>query len=606
MDLMVCRARRVAFSAGVGLGLLLAVCAAAIAQPAANDSATAAFEHGVALTEDGKFEAAIKEFDEAIRIRPGYPQAYNARGEAYDNLHQEIRAEADYDQAVALDPSFADALFNLGRTRGRHGGYVEAVAYLDQAIKLKPDMQVAFKERGFNHYRMKSYLLALQDLQEALKLKPDDPDAYSSRAIVRHAMGEDRLAFDDFDRALKLKPDFAGAYDDRGTVYNELERYERAVRDFDQAIKLQPDLVFSYFNRAVAYAKLGMTDLAIADYGQVMKLRPTYVTALANRAAIYRDRGQVQLALADLNQAIEVNPRFANALRDRARLYKENNRPDLAISDFSRARDAYDIGVSIRPDDLDLLRSRADAAYEARRWRDTVTDYSKVIERDPKMALAYERRAEAYTDTGDFAAGLADTETALKLDRRSRNAKYFRAYLNRALGNYDAALKDYDGLAGSEDDGTAYLQRGIVYFCMGKYGEAETDFRGYLASHSNDVWTHNWVHVVRAKRGLADDPAYAALSSSPLDRLARYEIANMFRGKTPFEEVSARMLASRSDPLQKANWPCSSGFFLGEYKLEHGDLAEAKTYLREVAADSNCTSGVVAAAAAELKRLPAN
>jgi tetratricopeptide (TPR) repeat protein len=299
-----------------------------------------------------------------------------------------------------------------------------------------------------------------------------------------------------------------------------------------------------------------------------------------------------------------VNPRFADALRDRARLYKENNRPDLALGDFSRARDAYDIRVSRRPEDLELLTLRADSAYEARRWRDAISDYSKVIERDPKMALAYERRARAYGDTGDFAAGLADAQTALKLDSHSRNARFFRAYLNRALGDYEAALKDYNELTGDKDDGTANLQRALVYFCMGKYAEAEADFRKYLESHSSDVWIHNWVHVVRAKRGLADDPAYTALAASPLDRLSRYEIANMFRGKTPFQEVSARMMASRSDPAQKANWPCGSGFFLGEYKLEHGDPVAAKTYLEEVVS-LNCPDAIVPAAAAELKRLSA-
>jgi len=588
-----------------GWAMMFAVCASA--QPVSPaDPAAAAFGRGATLAKDGKFDAAIKEFDEAIRLKPGNAMAYNDRGAAYEGLHQESRAESDYEQALSLDPQLPDALYNLGRMRARHGGFVEAVSYFNHLITLKPDMPEAFKERGFALFRMKSYMLALQDIEQALKLKPDDPEVYADRAILRHAMGQDRLAFDDFDRALKLKPDLAQGYDARGTVYSELERYERAISDFDQAIKLKPDQYFSYFNRAAAYAKLGKPDRAIADYGEVIKLVPGYLTAMVNRAAIYRDLGQPQLALADLNRAIEGNPQFANALRDRAKLYKENNRPDLAVADFSRARDAYDIGVSVRPDDLELLTSRADAAYEAKRWRNAIADYSKVIERDPKTAAPYVRRAESYTNTGDFAAGLTDTEAALNLDRRNRDARYFRAYLNRAIGNYEAALKDYGDLTGGEDNGTAYLQRGIVYFCMGKYTEAESDFRKYLESHSNDVWTHNWIHVVRVKRGLADDPVYIALPSSPLDRLARYEIANMFRGKTPFEEVSARMIASRSDPAQKVNWPCSSGFFLGEYKLEHGDLAGAKTYLGEVAADTTCSSGIVAAAAAESKRLPAN
>jgi tetratricopeptide (TPR) repeat protein len=576
------------------------------ADPPQADLAAQAFDRGMADTKAGKFETAIKEFDEAIRLNPNYPQAYNARGHAYEEgLHQDARAVADYDQAVTLDPMLAEARLNRARIRGRQGAYVEATSDLDRAIKLKPDMEEAYKERGFNYFRMKSFQLALQDVEQAIKLKPDDPDAFGDRADIRHAMGEDRLAFEDYERALILKPDFAELFGDRGRVYNELKRYERAVQDFDQAIKLKPDLASSYLDRAVAYTKLGKFDLAIADYGQVMKLRPTFVVALKNRAAIYRDLGQPRLALADLNQALEVNPRFADALRDRARLFKENNQPGQAAADFSRARDVYNIAVSTHPDDLALLTARADAAFEAKRWSDTVSDYSKVIEHDPKMALAYVRRAEAYSHAVELNAGLADTEAALKLDRRDRTARYLRAYFNRALGNYEAAAKEYGDLVGDEDDGTAYFNQAVTYFCMARYAEAEADFRKYLDMHRNEGWALNWLHIVRIKRGLSDDPVFVALPFSPLDRLTVYEIANLFRGKTRFEEVLSRITANRSDPARQANWFCSSGFFLGEYKLEHGDPTGARSYLKE-AGSWDCVDGAVAAADAELKRLPPN
>ncbi|MEO8301401.1 MAG: tetratricopeptide repeat protein, partial [Rhizomicrobium sp.] len=339
-------------------------------------------------------------------------------------------------------------------------------------------------------------------------------------------------------------------------------------------------------------------------YGEVMKLRPSFVSALANRAAIYRGLGQPGLALADLNQAIKVNPEFANALRDRANLYKENNRPDLAIADYSRARDAYDRGVALYPDDLELLTARAECAYEAKRWRDVIADYSKVIERDPKMVQAYVRRANAYASTLNPAPGLADAETALKLDWRNQDGKFYRAYFNRVLGNFQQALEDYGDMAGSGNV-RAFYNRGVVYFALGQYDRAESDFRAYLAANKGDPHAHNWLHIVRFKRSLADDPDFAALPSSPVDRFWAYEISNLFRGKTPFEEVEARAKAVASDPSEQGNWPCVSKFFLGEYKLEHRDIAGAKRYLGEIT-PSNCADGAAAAAVAELKRLPEN
>ena len=71
------------------------------------------------------------------------------------------------------------------------------------------------------------------------------------------------------------------------------------------------------------------------------------------------------------------------------------------------------------------------------------------------------------------------------------------------------------------------------------------------------------------------------------------------------DRFATRVKAAASDPAQKGNWPCHSKFFLAEYKLEHGDTAGARRYLQEVT-PATCADGAAAAAAAELRRLPAN
>jgi lipoprotein NlpI len=260
--------------------------------------------------------------------------------------------------------------------------------------------------------------------------------------------------------------------------------------------------------------------------------------------------------------------------------------------------------VSLFPSDLNLLTLRAECAFEAKRWHDVIADYSKVIENDPKMVLAYVRRANGHASTLNPVPGLADAEMALKLDRRSQEGKFYRAYFNRALGNFEQALEDYGDMVG-RDNVRAYFNRAIIYFALGQYDKAEADFREYLTAHRSDPHAHNWIHIVRVKRSLADDPAFTALPASPLDRYWAYEISNLFRGKSALADVEARAKAAATDPGEQGNWPCVSKFFLGEYKLEHGDVAGAKAYF-EAITPSTCADGAVAGAMAELKRLPVN
>ena len=60
---------------------------------------------------------AVVELNQAIRLRPDSPHAYNARGYAYLRLKDYKRAIADFDQAIRLDPQYGNAYHNRGVAR---------------------------------------------------------------------------------------------------------------------------------------------------------------------------------------------------------------------------------------------------------------------------------------------------------------------------------------------------------------------------------------------------------------------------------------------------------------------------------------------------------
>jgi tetratricopeptide (TPR) repeat protein len=51
-----------------------------------------------------EFNKAMKDFDEAIRLHPDYPSAYNRRAQAYRALGQQAKADADAAKARQADP----------------------------------------------------------------------------------------------------------------------------------------------------------------------------------------------------------------------------------------------------------------------------------------------------------------------------------------------------------------------------------------------------------------------------------------------------------------------------------------------------------------------
>ncbi len=62
----------------------------------------------------GKQELAIDKLNSAIALDPKNANLYFARGTAYDNLKQALKAESDYRQAIAIDSMYFDPTYNLG------------------------------------------------------------------------------------------------------------------------------------------------------------------------------------------------------------------------------------------------------------------------------------------------------------------------------------------------------------------------------------------------------------------------------------------------------------------------------------------------------------
>lgn len=76
---------------------------------------------GRRYTSSGRYEEAIADLNEGIRLDPRRATAYNARGFAWFKLRQLRRALDDFDRAIELDPKYANAYRNRAAARQAAG-----------------------------------------------------------------------------------------------------------------------------------------------------------------------------------------------------------------------------------------------------------------------------------------------------------------------------------------------------------------------------------------------------------------------------------------------------------------------------------------------------
>ena len=260
-----------------------------------NDLAARAWLSVGYLVWDESPENSIAAYNEAIRLKPDYAQAYNNRGNVKVLLERHEEAIADYDEAIRLKPDYAQAYYNRGNAKGRLERHEEAIADYDEAIRLKPDYAQAYNNRGIVKVLLERHEEAIADYDEAIRLKPDHAQAYYNRGNAKGRLERHEEAIADYDEAIRLKPDHAQAYHNRGNAKGRLERHEEAIADYDEAIRLKPDYAQAYNNRGISKGKLDLRDEARKDFEIALELAQK-----ANDAKIV---AQAEQLLRDLDAA---------------------------------------------------------------------------------------------------------------------------------------------------------------------------------------------------------------------------------------------------------------------------------------------------------------
>ena len=87
----------------------------------------------------GQLEQAVRFLEQAIALKPAYPEAYNELGVAYASLGDLEKAVETWEELVALHPDFAPAYFNLGRALWRLERRQQARAHWQKGVELAPN-----------------------------------------------------------------------------------------------------------------------------------------------------------------------------------------------------------------------------------------------------------------------------------------------------------------------------------------------------------------------------------------------------------------------------------------------------------------------------------
>ena len=272
---------------------------------------TAYNNRGVGYASINQLDRAMADYNIAIELNPGLPEAYTSRGLAYGSDDYE-RAIVDFNRTIQLKPTYATAY------AGRCGAYItkgdldRAIADCSIALQLEPDAST-YRSRADAFYSKKEYDRAIADFSRALQLDPGNIDTLKGRASAYKDKGDADQAIGDLTEALRLDPTDPVAGKIRGDIFFGKSEYDKAIADYDQALRFKSGIPAYWNNRGLAHSQRGEQDLAIRDFNQALAIRASFPTALMNRGLAYRSKGEIERAKTDFTAALGLPSEDAEA-----------------------------------------------------------------------------------------------------------------------------------------------------------------------------------------------------------------------------------------------------------------------------------------------------
>jgi tetratricopeptide (TPR) repeat protein len=137
----------------------------------------------------------------------------------------------------------------------------------------------------------------------------------------------------------------------------------------------------------------------------------------------------------------------------------------------------YDQLIKVIPDNTDLYFQRGYAKEMALMYAECISDFTKVIELDPKKDLARTNRGFAYKKLGEYERALDDFTSEIKVNFNPYSFEH-RASIRYILKQYDSASVDVNkSIELDPDNSIAYRTRAMILFALNKVYDGCSDVK---------------------------------------------------------------------------------------------------------------------------------
>ena len=405
------------------------------------------FERGQNAHAHGDFALALDLYEQAIKLRPEFPEAEFKRGSTLISLNRLPEAEVALRRSIELRKDWALPYASLGVLLVRNSRDREAEPVLRQAIKLDSQNSIALRSLAEVRLRAGDAREAV-DLAKRVTADRDAPvSAWILRAMTERALGDKASAKISLDHALQSEPENVAGLVERSDLRAAEADYEHAIEDLKTAERVKPGDRQILSRLLDLYQRAGKVDDASRLAQSLGIVSPAAIASSPGEIKVVGTTAEIEAANdADplkarqaLENLLQKNPRNAMLLARLGASYRTDD-PVRSLDFYRRANELdpknpeYATGyaaalvqsrrfgeaanilrqvISTKPDNFVAHANLATALYELKRFDEALPEYKWLLEAKPELVVSYYFIATAQDKLGEFEDALASYEVFL-------------------------------------------------------------------------------------------------------------------------------------------------------------------------------------------------
>jgi tetratricopeptide (TPR) repeat protein len=373
---------------------------------------------------------AVDSLQKALQSDPDSGVAHYQLGLAFDQQHNEGRAEAEWREAVRIRPDLTDAQRALASLEMRRGDIDALLQTAQQIINGQPSAADGYLLKGVAEISRQRYNDAQQDAQQALQRAPQSPAPY--------------IQF--------------------GNIHLAQKQYADAEKFYQQALDKDPSSSDSLSGLMNTYFAEKQTDKAIAAANaQIAKVPNNSDFYDLLGTALFNARKDLPGADAALHKAIELNKNNTDALEKLGKVQVQEGSTDQAIA-------LYQQSIKDNPRDVRFYILVGELYESRQNWDQAKAMYQQALSIVPDQPLASNNLAYVLlTQGGNIDVALAMAQTARRGMPDSPNAADTLGWAYYKKGVYQTAISQFQEALrlgekrGVPDDSTVHYHLGMAY-----------------------------------------------------------------------------------------------------------------------------------------------